>query len=104
MDTVSDQVEEGPGLITEPPAIEPPMEQAIEQPVAIEQPLEQAIERPVEKPKPKVRKVRVRAPTDPVAPVAPVAPDPNYWRSRLEEHLTHQREAKSERYANLRIM
>ena len=82
MDTVSDQVEEGPGLITEPP-------------------MEQAIEPPVEKPKPKVRKVRVRAPTD---PVAPVAPDPNYWRSRLEEHLAHRREAKSERYANLRIL
>jgi hypothetical protein len=102
MDTVSDQVEEGPGLITEPPmeqAIEPPIEQAIEPPMeqAIEPPMEQAIEPP----KPKVRKVRVRAPTD---PVAPVAPDPNYWRSRLEEHLAHRREAKSERYANLRIM
>jgi hypothetical protein len=52
----------------------------------------------MEKPTPKVRKVRVNAPTD------PTPPDPNYWHSRLEEHMASRRATKNERYANLRFM
>jgi hypothetical protein len=84
MDTVSDQVEE---------TVEQPPEQPIEQPI------EPPVEQPTEKPPPKVRKVRVSAPTDPTP-----TPDPNYWHSRLEEHLASRRETKNERYANLRFM
>jgi hypothetical protein len=85
---------------------EPPMEQPMEEPM--EQPMEEPMEQPMEQPmgsptpaRPRVRKVRVRAPTD-TKPAAP--PDPNYWNSRLQEHRSSQRLAKDERYGNLRIM
>ncbi len=68
---------------------EPPVEQTPEQ-----------LEPPTPAPK-RVRKVRVRAPTE--AP-SPTPPNPDYWRSRLQEHRGNQRAAKSERYGNLRIM
>ena len=71
---------------------EPPVEQTPEQPEQLEPPA----------PAPRrVRQVRVRAPTD--AP-SPTPPNPDYWRSRLQEHRGNQRAAKSERYGNLRIM
>jgi hypothetical protein len=107
MDTVSDQVQvEPPEEVTEPPeqVTEPPA-QFTEPPEQVTEPPEQVTEQPVEatssKPK-RVRKVRVRAPTDTAPQHTP--PDPNYWRSRLEEHRTRQRVAKNERYGNLRIM
>ena len=108
MEDVSEQVE-GVEEVLEPvlePVVEPP-EQVIEQPErVIEQP-EQVIEPPeqvIEPPtpaRPRVRKVRVSAPTD--TPVSS-PPDPNYWSSRLQEHRSNQRLAKTERYGNLRIM
>jgi hypothetical protein len=75
---------------------EQPMEQPLEQP---EQPTEQP-EQPT-KPTPKVRKVRVHSGA---APTNPTPPDPNYWHSRLEEHMAGRRATKNERYANLRFM
>jgi hypothetical protein len=71
---------------------------------------------PIEPPTPgsrtRVRKVRVRAPTDVGLPdqggvtpyVTPRVPrDPNYWNSRLQEHRSSQRLAKAEHYSSLRI-
>ena len=78
------------------------VDQGVEQEQVVEQPMEeveQLIEPPTPDPPARVRKVRVRAPTD-----APAAPDPNYWSSRLQEHRSSQRLAKDERYGNLRIM
>ena len=84
------------------------MEDVSEQ-VELEQPMEQVSEQPLEPPTPaptrRVRKVRVKAPTDTAVTQAPTAPpDPNYWSSRLQEHRSSQRLAKAERYGNLRIM
>jgi hypothetical protein len=63
---------------------------------------------------PRVRKVRVQAPSDTRASQPssnddtrasqPSSPqDPNYWAGRLQEHRSNQRAAKNERYGNLRI-
>ncbi len=116
METVSDEVQIEPPVevaeepvapATEPPVEvpEPPVEQVPEPPVeqVIEQSVEatSSLEPPTPAPK-RVRKVRVRAPTDTAPQHTP--PDPNYWRSRLEEHRANQRTAKNERYGNLRIM
>jgi hypothetical protein len=108
METVSDEVQIEPPVevaeepvapATEPPVEvpEPPVEQVIEQSVEATS----SLEPPTPAPK-RVRKVRVRAPTDTAPQHTP--PDPNYWRSRLEEHRANQRTAKNERYGNLRIM
>ena len=107
MEDVSEQVEGVEEEVIEP-VIDQPTEQGVEQPEqVIEQP-EQVIEQPeqvIEPPtpaRPRVRKVRVRAPTDTQPVSSP--PDPNYWSSRLQEHRSSQRLAKTELYGNLRIM
>ena len=46
---------------------------------------------------PRVRKVRIQETPPPKA-------NHEYWGDRLQEHRTTQRQAKSERYGNLRIM
>jgi hypothetical protein len=46
---------------------------------------------------PRVRKVRIQEPPPPKA-------NHEYWGDRLQEHRATQRQAKSERYGNLRIM
>ncbi len=118
MDTVSDEISEQvvaemepvqqegeTDLAKTPPALgqrsaqepgigqvpEPSVEQTPEQPEQLEPPT----------PAPKrVRKVRVVA-----KETAPQhTPDPDYWRSRLQEHRGNQRAAKSERCGKLRIM
>ena len=59
------------------------------------------LEAPPPTPAPKrIRKVRLRAPTE--AP-SPTPPNPDYWRSRLEENRGNQRAAKNERYGTQRM-
>ncbi len=74
------------------PGLVPPLEQPMEPPA-------ETIEPPTPAPK-RVRKVRVV----PKETAPQHTPDPDYWRSRLQEHRGNQRAAKSERYGNLRIM
>ena len=116
MDVVSDEISEQVVAETEPVQQEGETDLAKTPPapsndsvqtgspgIVPEQPAEQTpeqLEPPTPAPK-RVRKVRVRAPTE--AP-SPTPPNPDYWRSRLEEHRGNQRAAKSERYGNLRIM
>ena len=94
-----------PGLVPEPPTLGqesakgPGVGQVPEQPEQTPEPPAETIEPPTPAPK-RVRKVRV-APKE-AAPQH--TPDPDYWRSRLQEHRGNQRAAKSERYGNLRIM
>ena len=105
MEDVSEQVEQGVEEYVEPEVMEQPMEPELEAPMepAMEQELETPMEPPTPAPRIRVRKVRVKAPTD-TREAQPEAPDPNYWNSRLQEHRSSQRLAKDERYGNLRIM
>ncbi len=110
LDEISEQVEME--QVTPAPSNEQPMEpmEPMEQPM--EQQVEQQVEQPMEQLEPptpakRVRKVRVAKETAPqhTKETAPQhTPDPDYWRSRLQEHRGNQRAAKSERYGNLRIM
>jgi hypothetical protein len=94
--------------------VDDPLEQAMEEEPAgqamEEAPLEQSMEEappteapldiPPATPAPRIRKVRVNAPT--AAP--PPQPPPHvYWPSRLQEHRDAQRAEKNERYSNLRL-
>ena len=108
MDTVSDEISEQvvaeepvqqegeTDLAKTPPTASKELAQAPEQ--TPEQP--EQLEPPAPAPK-RVRKVRVVPPKE-TAPQH--TPNPDYWRSRLQEHRGNQRAAKSERYGNLRIM
>jgi hypothetical protein len=109
-------------VVPEAAGVDDPLEQEMEESVeqAPPEPMEQAPPEPMEQappeqgapmeqappeavpevsaPTPRIRKVRVTAPTD--APQPPHV----YWPSRLQEHRDAQRAEKNERYANLRLM